>query len=45
MNEQKWEQIGEAIANNNALCNPGDPEYIALTVEGYTKLHSRWKLL
>ena len=45
VNEQKWEQIGEAIANNNALCNPGDPEYIALTVEGYTKLHSRWKLL
>ena len=45
VNEQKWEHIGEAIANNNALCNPGDPEYIALTVEGYTKLHSRWKLL
>ena len=45
INEQKWAQIGEAIAHNNATCNPGDPDYIALTVEGYTKLHSRWKLL
>ena len=45
MNQDKWEQIDEAITANNALYNPGDPEHIALTVEGYTKLHSRWKLL
>eukprot|EP00966_Prymnesium_polylepis_P237013 5481509-Prymnesium_polylepis.1 len=44
VNAEKWEQIGGAIAENNALYIPGDPEYIALTVEGYTKLHSRWKL-
>eukprot|EP00966_Prymnesium_polylepis_P158305 3659189-Prymnesium_polylepis.1 len=33
MNQDKWEQIDEAITANNALYNPGDPEYIALTVE------------
>eukprot|EP00966_Prymnesium_polylepis_P056289 1302331-Prymnesium_polylepis.1 len=33
VNRKKWEQIDEAIAANNALYNPGDPEYIALTVE------------
>ena len=45
VNEGKWEQIRGSIAANNALHNPGDPEYIALTVEGYTKLHSQWKLM
>eukprot|EP00966_Prymnesium_polylepis_P148812 3438210-Prymnesium_polylepis.1 len=33
VNEETWEQIRGTIAENNALYNPGDPEYIALTVE------------
>ena len=41
---EKWEQIKEGIAHNNALYPPGDPGHWEPDAWEYAQLHRMWKL-
>ena len=42
--EEKVRQIKAGIANNNALCNPGDPEYWDPNPQEAAMLYRLWRL-
>ena len=42
--EEKVRQIEEGIAQNNAMCSPGDPEYWDPTPQEARMLYRLWKL-
>ena len=42
--EEKCAQIEEGIANNNALCNSGDPEYWDPDPQEAAILYRLWKV-
>jgi hypothetical protein len=42
--QEKWSQIAQGLASNNAMCTPDDPEYWEPDADELLRLHSLWKL-